>query len=480
MKKGTNKSKWILIVVSLMVLAIGAYVYTGNSEEKLALTTDSKPMRKAKSVDLEEFPLQWREVDTFEQVNEFYEERIHGLSIAREKGLTVRPQESTPIPDKDGRMQINEVWHSGPTIHVLYSIDLSALTRKDDDDEEAKYLIQPPSVESVHIESMSGSDKQSFQQHSQPLHPRDTVVFENRVYGLLQIPPITEKWGYNFDPHDVKDYDEEFLTSLSLRIGHRTVETEAVPVRYVHDRDEHVLQSYTPDEVYSDDVVTVEPTSVNIGVASSYVKMKIEIEGRELGQSVHATIKTEEGSEHPVTLYLNETGEENVYEAWFQPVSVQMKGAVSLTLDSLQIQDATPYSFTVDMSPFKEHSNESVVLNEKVGEAHNTNIILEQVDSFSGTNMNLQLKYEPQEPDQKEKVVGAQLAPMNSLQEEREKFVKVVTNEGETIDANLWGHDKRGDIHFQSPELKNAREITVTVNKMVYAHKLGHTFDLNK
>ncbi|MEC3882130.1 hypothetical protein VKA52_00090 [Halobacillus sp. HZG1] len=480
MKKGTNKSKWILITVSMIVLAIGAYFFTDSSEDKLALKTDSSPMRKAKAVDLEEFPLQWREVDTYEQVNDFYEERIHGLSLAREKGLTARPQESTPIPDKDGRMQINEVWHSGPTIHVLYSIDLSALTRKDKDDEETKYLVQPPSVEGINIESMNGSDQQSFQQHSQPLHPRDTVVFENRVYGLIQLPPITEEWGYNFDPHDIKDYDQKFLTSFNLRIDHRTIETKGMPVRYFHDKDGHVLQSYTTDEVYADDLVTVEPTSVNIGVASSYVKMKIKAEGKEIGQSVHALIKTEEGSEHPVRLYLNETEEENVYEAWFQPPSEPLTEAVSLELGSLHIHDDTPYSFTVDMTQFKDHSNESVVLNEKVGEAYNTDIILEQVDSFSGTNMNLQLKYEPHEADQEEKLVGAQLAPMNSLEEEREKFIEVVTNEGETTEANIWGHDNRGDIHFQSPALRNAEEITVTVNKMVYAHRLGYTFDLGK
>ncbi|WP_394220027.1 hypothetical protein [Halobacillus trueperi] len=480
MKKGTNRSKWILIIISLMMFAIGAYFFTDSSEDKLALSTDSKPMRKAKAVDLEEFPLQWREVDTFEQVNEFYEERIHNLSLAREKGLTVLPQESTSVPDKDGRMQINEVWHSGTTIHVLYSIDLSALTKKESDEEDTKYLAQPPSVESINIESMNGNDKQSFQHHSQPLHPRDTVVFDNRVYSLIQLPPITEEWGYNFHPNDIKDYDEEFLTSFSLRIDHRTIETEGMPVRYVHDQDGHVLQSYTTDEVYSGDVVTVEPTSVNIGVASSYVKMKIESGEKQIGQNMHAVIKTEEGSDHPVALYLNETDETNVYEAWFQPPSDQLSEVVSLKLDSLHIQDDTSYSFTVDMTPFKDHSNESVVLNEKVGEAHNTDIILEQVDSFSGTNMKLQMKYEPHETGQEEKLVGAQIASMNRLPEDREKYVEVVTNEGETIKANIWGHDKRGDINFQSPALRNAKEITVTVKRMVYAHKLGHTFDLNK
>ncbi|MBX0359607.1 hypothetical protein [Halobacillus sp. Nhm2S1] len=480
MKKGTNKSKWILIIVSLMVLAIGAYVYTDSSEEKLALSTDSKPMRKAKSVDLEEFPLQWREVDTFEQVNDFYEERVHNLSLARKKGLTVRPQESTPIPDKDGRMQINEVWHSGTTIHVLYSIDLSALTRKESDDEESKYLVQAPSVESINIESMNGNDKQSFQHHSQPLNPRDTVVFENRVYGLIQLPPITEKWGYNFDHTDIKDYDEEYMTSFSLRIDHRTIKTDGMPVRYVHDPDKHVLQRYTTDEVYSGDLVTVEPTSVNIGVASSYVKMKVEAEGKEIGQSMHAVIKTDEGSDYPVALYLNETEGKNVYEAWFQPPSNELSGAVSLELQSLHIQDDTPYSFTVDMNQFNDHSNESVVLNEKVGEAYNTDIILEQVDSFSGTNMSLQLKYDPHEVGQEERLVGAQLGQMNSLPEDREEYVEVVTNEGETTKANIWGHDKRGDIHFQFPALRDAKEITVTVKKMMYAHKLDHTFELNQ
>lgn len=476
MKKGTNKSKWILIATSLIILVVGAYFFTDSGEDKLVLSTDSKPMRKAKPVDLEDFPLQWKEVETYEEVNQFYEERVQGLKLARKEGLTTYPQESFPIPDKDGRMQVNEVWHSGHMIHILYSIDLSALTEEDHDEQGNPYLSRPPALEAIHIKKSTETNEQSFESHSRELNPHETIVFENRVYSLIQVPPITEEWGYNYTREDIRNYNEEFLTSFRLRIDLETIETEGIPIRYKHDLEGHVLDTFTTDEVYEDGNVTIEPLEVNIGVASSHVKMRVDAEDKEIGHSIQAVIKSEEGARHPISLFLSPTQEGNVYESWFHPAS-ELPGDVSMELESIHLKDDTPYSFDIDMTQFEDNRRVSKTFDRKVGEAYDTDIILKRVNIHNRQQMDIELQYEPHHEQQSKKLVGAQVHRLNTTPKEQKKYGEVISDNGKTAEAVIWGHDQQGNINFQLRPFRNSDNLTITVKRMIYSQQLDHTFD---
>ncbi|CDQ21580.1 hypothetical protein SAMN05192559_11117 [Halobacillus karajensis] len=479
MKKGANKSKWILIAASLIIFAVGTYFFTDSSEDKLVMNKDSKPMRKAKPVDLEDFPVQWNEVKTYEEINQYYEEHIMGLELAREEGLTVFPQESTSIPDKEGRMQINEVWHSGNTIHLLYSIDLSALTKDETNDDHSNYPVQYPSVEGVRIENQEGNNKQSYQNHSKELHPRETVVFENRLYSFIQLPPITEDWGENIQAGKVKDYDEEFLTSFLIRIHNQTVETDSMIVRYVHDLEGHTLNTFTKEKVYTDDNITIGPMEMKTGVASSQVKMRIDAGEKEVGPSLQALLKTENGDRHPVSLFLNQTNEDNVYESWFPPVG-DVSGEVEMELSSIYLQGDHPYSFKIDMTQFERNRNISKNMDKKIAEFYDTDIILEGIDLHNRNQMNLRLRYDPHKENQPQKLVGSQIAPLDTLPDKRKKYVEVISNEGQSIDGEIWGHDESGLINFQTHSFSNAEELTITVKKMTFSKELDHTFTLHQ
>lgn len=475
MKKGTSKSKWILVAASFVIFALGAYFYTGGSQEKLTHGKDAKPMRQAKTVDVDDLPMAWEQAESFEEVQDFFEKQNPGLKLARERGLTTFPQQSSKIPGRDGRVQINEVWHSGHTIHLFYSIDLSAIIEEDSD--HPAYLNRLASLEGLQIEETEENEEKSFQTHSRELHPRDTIIFENRAYTLTQTPPISEDWNYQTSPIQIEDSDKEFMTSLKLRIGNDTVTTDPMPVRYTHDKEAHILKTYTSDESFEENGLTIKPLEVELGISSSQATFKIEDEEGSRVHALEAVFQTENGPKHSVKLFLNPTEEQNIYEAPFHALGEETEN-LSLVLESIHVQDDSSYSFDVDLTQLNNRFNQAKQIEEKVAEAHNTDIILDNITTHGSQHISLGMVFDPQQEGQDERVIASDLFTLPAASQERKSHVEVKSDDGFTTEAHFNGNDRHGDINFPGSQFKESDTLTVTVGKMVYARKLNHTFEL--
>ena len=178
----------MIIIAVLLVFGIGAYVTTSGEGEKL--TSEQEPQRKAKAVDQDKLPIDWAEVETEEELNDFYKRQIPKIEQVRERDLMTSPDESMTIPDKEGRVQINEVWHSGQQIYYLYSVDLSLLVEEEDDDN--RYLNDPPQVDQLKIEETGEIQSQILHAFSS-LRRDEAVIYENRLYGIIHSMPITKE-----------------------------------------------------------------------------------------------------------------------------------------------------------------------------------------------------------------------------------------------------------------------------------------------
>ncbi|WP_226585278.1 hypothetical protein [Halobacillus litoralis] len=455
----------------MIIFAAGIYVFTSDSKGKLTNNETSQPMRKAESVDMENIPGTWKKAETFEEVNQFFEDKIPGLSLARKEGLTTLPQQSAVLPKRNGRMQINEVWHSGQTIHLFYSLDLSALM-----DGENSPVYNLPTLEAVHIDKTEDTTEETFQTHSNHIYSKEIILFENRLYGVIQTPGITENWDYQQTMLD-KDYDQTIPTSLDLRIDGSTIRSEAMPIRYFHDKEAHSVQTYTSEDVYSNNGLVIEPLEVELKVNVSRIKMKIKGEGVTFNETIEAHLETKDGREIPIARIYNEK-EDQVYEGWFQPVK-EVPEDISLVIDSVHLREDRPYSFNVDLTQFETFTNASDIMDKKVGEAHETDIMLNRIDLHNSEHMSLQLNYNPHEYEQKEKLIGAPFNAYNYSQEHEIKGVSIESNDGLTAKGELYGHDNRSDINFHAKKFKNSSTLKVTVNKMVFSRDLNQRFELN-
>ncbi|WP_062515749.1 hypothetical protein [Halobacillus sp. KGW1] len=469
-----KRFQWMLLLAAVLVVAAGAYWMEGGTI-KVSHEADSKPMRKAKDVNLDELPITLPEVDNEDAVDHFYERLNPSLKTARQNGLTVKEAQSSPVPGRDGRMQINEVWHNGRTITVMYSLDLSALIDKD-----SKNHSYSPMIESVTIQGNKAIDTQTLPGLSVPIDSDNAVIFQNRVYGSLQLPAISKQdWGYENIPEEVHDFDETLKTSIGIRIGGERIETEAMPIRYLHDKDSHLLATYETTESYTEHGVTFTPMELKAGVLSNSIRFRMEDPGAAFNESLEGIIQTNAGESYTIVPYIHRL-KEGVYEGYFPPFS-EIPDEVTFQLQQVHFKEIHPYSFEVDMNKFKGTSDhETWTANKKIAEIHDTDIILRRVDKHGNEHMNAELFYDPHSKDQPSKVIGAMSENTGPEAAEQQKDVFISSEDGKSIDGFLHGYQDEGNIDFGLHEFDQSDRLKITVEKVVYTQKLDHSFTFHR
>jgi hypothetical protein len=347
-----KKAKWIGIIAVLLTFVTGTYVMTADNGQKMTYTEDSKPQRKAKPVEKDKLPIQWNEVDTYEQVESFFEQYIPGLHLAREYGVTTAPKQSVEIPGSDGRIQVNEVWHSGHTIHIFYSIDLSAIVGEDASG-------NTPSLESITIEEKNDIQNQTLRSFSQPIRFEQGVIFENRLYTVIQAPPISQKPETSNNWRNIENipaFNQNLNTIFKFQLGGETYQPDSIPIHYQYDPGKNTLGTYTFDHTYKENGLTISPLTLKLGIEYSHIKIKVKSELSEFNQSLDATFITDRNEHIPLSLYLQKDPEQDdVYTGFIRPLRYKPEKA-TLKIRNIHLSDGSSYSFSMKTSDIKKKS----------------------------------------------------------------------------------------------------------------------------
>ncbi|KHE68537.1 hypothetical protein, partial [Halobacillus sp. BBL2006] len=380
-----RKAKWIGLIAVLIAFAAGTYVMTEDNGEKMTYTEDSKPQRKAKPVEKDKLPILWNEVDTYEQVEGFFEQYIPGLHLAREYGVTTAPKQSVEIPGRDGRIQVNEVWHSGHTIHIFYSIDLSAIVGEDASG-DAPYL------ESVSIEKKNDIQKQTLRSFGQPIRFEQGVIFENRLYTVIQVPPISQKpetansWR---NTESIPAFNQNLNTIFKFQLGGQTYQPDSIPIHYQYDPEKNTLGTYTFDHTYNENGLTIAPLTLKLGIDYSHIKMKIKSESSEFNHSLDATLITDKNEHIPLSLYLQKDPEQkDVYTGFIRPLRYKPEKA-TLKIRNIHLRDGSSYSFSIKTSQIKRKDQSHQRIDKKVAEAYQTDVYLKEISSRGSVGTDL-------------------------------------------------------------------------------------------
>ncbi len=480
MKKQANKQKAMIIIAVLLVFGIGAYVTTSGQGEKL--TSEQEPQRKAKAVDQDKLPIDWAEVETEEELNDFYKRQIPNIEQVREKELMTSPDESMTIPDKEGRVQINEVWHSGQQIFYLYSIDLSLLVEEEGD--KNRHLNDPPQVDQLSIEETGEIKAQTLNAFSSLRH-NDAVIYENRLYGNIHSIPITKE-GMDDVYMNVSQMPESFQgtaeTSMRLRINGETLETEPIPVTYSYDPDKQIIATLPFSGSYTKNGLTIEPTELVMSVSSNYIKMRIKDKSNQFNHTLEGRVISDE-QEVPFSPRLQKVeGEENMYRAYFgafNQSSTEKPDKLSLDIRNVHLIKEDSYSFTFDLPELEGTDHVSKELTKKVAEKYQTNVYLQDMNYHKNHGLDLSLRYTPKDAGQKEKLVGTTIFNGQTTPPQTE-HISIVTDNGNDGFVGAGGSERTSRITIPDNLLDGASSVTVTFNKVVVANKIDQTFTVNK
>ncbi|MBA2176697.1 hypothetical protein H0266_17550 [Halobacillus locisalis] len=479
MKKQANKQKAIIIIAVLLVFGIGAYVTTSGEGERL--TSEQEPQRKAKAVDQDKLPIEWAEVETKEELNDFYRRQIPKIDQIRERELMTSPGQSMTVPDKEGRVQINEVWHSGQQIFYLYSIDLSLLVEEEGDTNH--YLNDPPQVDQLKIEETGDIQSQTLHAFSSLRH-NEAVIFENRLYGIIHSMPIMKE-GMD-DPYmSFSQMPESFQgtakTSIRFRINGETIETEAIPVPYSYDPDKQTIATLPFSGSYSDNGLTIEPTELVMSVSTNYIKMRIKDDNNLFNHTLEGRVISDD-QEVPFSPRLQKIdGEENMYRAFFGPLnesSTEIPDKLSLDIRNVHLIKENPYSFTFELPELEGTDHVNKELTKKVAEKYETNVYLQDMNYHKNHGLTLSLRYTPKDAGQKEKLVGTTIFNGQTPPDQTD-HISVVTDNGNDGFVGTGGSERTSRLDIPDSLLDGASSVTVTFNEVVVANKIDQTFTID-
>ncbi|WP_079477174.1 hypothetical protein [Halobacillus salinus] len=463
-----TKQKWLMIIGVLAIFAAGAYIATSGSATKL--TSEQKPERKAKPVDLEELPVDWKEVESEEELEAFYTRHIPELPLAREKGVTTSPEDMMTVEGKEGRVQINEVLHGGRQMTFLFSMDLSLLV-----DEEENYF-QPPRIDTVDIKESGDIPAQTLRGFSE-LDESSAIIFENRLYGILQTQPITKDGETDLESFPIAEpINAEAKTSLKINLQADILHTDPVPVSYQYDPEEHKIATREFEGTYSNDGVTIEPKEFVMSLESNYITLYVKSEDKEFNRTLEGRLQMDDRTQ-PFSPYLQPIeGEKDMYKAYFG-TSPEVPEDIALKIRSIDMKENESFSFTFDVPELGDHERFEKNIDRTVAEKHGTDIYLDRLHYHEQYGMNFALNYRPQDPEQDKMIVGT----MNNFNPEpNPKDVSVTTDNGQSGYARVSGSRLQSNVDIQPDLLEGASSATITFNTISVSHKIDHTFEISE
>ncbi|MCA0985039.1 hypothetical protein LCL89_13425 [Halobacillus yeomjeoni] len=467
-----KKWQWGSIALILLLLAAGTYISTSERNGKLTFSEDYKPMRKAKAVDKEELPASWREVSSKEDVESFYKKAVPGYSLAREQEVMTSPNVSARIQNRDGRVQINNVWHTGKRIYLFYSIDLSALI-----EENENSRMQPiPMLESLVWNETNNNDRKSM--HGRIVHQPKGMLFNNRLYTVARVvpahKPLDEVSQDQWEPFE--PFNQTIPTTMNLNIGGKVYSSDSVAVQYQYQPVDHKLKEYEFTGTYETDKIRLKPLSLSLGLDKTTLMVKVEGDSKKSIQAIEGDLLGADGERLPVVPYLKPVPErKNVYEMTIHDSFSKVPDEVELRVARIQFRGDTSYTFNLDLSDY-DLEERYIHVNKTVVEVEGTNVKLNKISNDPSNRFGVHLTYEPENHDQ-DIILSGFPSPSEQKNGYPAETIHITSDNGKSDSSPpsvSWGNHTKLDV---KPKLiEDAENIQIKVTDVSYSRKVGQSF----
>ncbi|UOR10425.1 hypothetical protein [Halobacillus amylolyticus] len=195
--------------------------------------------------------------------------------------------------------------------------------------------------------------------------------------------------------------------------------------------------------------------------------------------SFRATLKSNHGEEKELRYLAPYEENQKLYVASFAPFE-KIPDTVTLTIEQVGLQSDQDYSFTVDVTDYKEkmgknNRGEEVNVGKQVATLFNTDVYLKKKKYHLPDDSTFVLTFEPRQEDQ-----AISLVPYNSFAmgvDQLEKPIIVENHEGRADRSHMYSPDQE-TLHISVPALSimGAKELEVTINKAAIGQRIDQDF----
>ncbi|UOQ91694.1 hypothetical protein MUO14_14185 [Halobacillus shinanisalinarum] len=195
--------------------------------------------------------------------------------------------------------------------------------------------------------------------------------------------------------------------------------------------------------------------------------------------SFRATLKSNHGEEKELRYLAPYKENEEFYVASFKPFE-KIPDSVTLTIEQVGLQSDQDYSFTVDVTDYKEkmgknNRGEEVNVGKRVASLFNTDVYLKKKKYHLPDDSTFILTFEPKQENQDISLVPYNSFAMRGNQSERPIIVE--NHEGRTDRSHMYSPDPN-TLHITIPALSimGAKELKVTINKAAIGQRIDQDF----
>ena len=279
---------------------------------------------------------EWEEVNSREEVDNFYSEVVPRLHEAEEYGLITEINETATIGELDLELHIEKMWHTSNGIYFFYSIEY------DERIHESDYLDAIFSIRSNEF----GHEMYGIRVGEKGL------IFDNKFYQVVKTEPL------NHLTHDVVEFDEEQISlGVTLYIDDRIyATTDAIEVVHSYDREleEQYKYGIPVEKRITKNGITIDIDRIEVGLAGYELYVDIINERSEhYLNNLYAFVEADTGEERFIYIYEMSREDDQEYKFAFELFNKDTT-ELNITFDSASYTSDDIVEFSFDVSQYDE------------------------------------------------------------------------------------------------------------------------------
>ncbi|MFG6150493.1 hypothetical protein [Halobacillus sp. B23F22_1] len=386
-----HKTKWFTFVILLVSFALAVQWSMSdkdNATEKLKVFQNPSP----DEIDL---PNEIEEVENREDIDEFYEDQIHGYKKAKNLNIVQSLDQSFKIPEHEGTLTIDEVWYTQQQIFMYYSVDLKIF-------EEKEYT---PSLPFFEISRVNIANKGQLPTQTRPIFNSNSndshyKIYDGKLYGLAHLDRLEQEGLEHQSIQNGQDasLNEAAPTTFRLEMEDGFHKTEEQPISYTYEPGQEILHTEEFHQTYKKDGLTVRPKKIEFGIMSSKIMFEIEHEDYPI-TNLNGTLHMDDQSFSLAHIWQRDENSQ-IFESQVPPAS-DIPQSLRLDLKTVTMVREEEYSLEIDVSDYdkavEEGDRATILVEEKIGEHLNTDIILDEKVYDTSMTSQFRLSFEPKE-----------------------------------------------------------------------------------
>ncbi|MUK88282.1 hypothetical protein GMD78_07755 [Ornithinibacillus sp. L9] len=471
-RKKPTKNHWFpqLLTSALLlgVLVIGVQFFKEDTSF-LSSLTNPKPQAEY------DFGEGVKTVDSWEEVEQYYLDRIPGLKRAENLGLVTKVDKIFTLND-DSTLHLDKIWYNSRQIEFFYSIGLP-------DPSLIPEYAPEPIISSIWVNRNEDVDipKQQLGFYEEKNYPREGIIYKDRLYHYITTDHVFKEADNEYGVLEKINHVLNTDIRVSLFHDEITIPNVDIPVRY--DKENETVLTTKMNKEVKDTDMSMKFNQLDIGVTDNFIYGDIHLPDEYNFSSLVASFSDDQNYQNESVYGVPNGPDEFMISI---PTFNQIPEHINVNIDKIFVESNDSFEFSLDVTDYKEKQSSNsgryeVNTHQKVGEFKDNSIYLEKL-LYTSTGIVMTIQYEPLDKNQQLKLHADNPSVFfhNDSSYKQPLFISGQNEKGETA---LFGHpgsksDDQFNVLIDREFITNSEVVDISVENLLYEINVDQSIEI--